>query len=436
MRYGDDTEIPEEDLEFNADATDINKVFVEPPPSPKFTAATGTFKAIRMEAEDAARVEEELTRTDEREVPGRTAAPAADSFDPVDTQVDVEIDPDLLATMAHLTDNRQERLNPTPESEFSSDVFGAPAAPPPPPAAPSKPTNSTSATGTMQALKAPAPKPLLLQPSMEQPPQPPAPMRLAERAKARAQAAKTGADPTKALEVKARADNKPKPDPKPPAEVPRPAATFTPDDSRGTASETAAALRDVLAPRKRSYAVDGLAAEQPTSFFAGMWAAGSAILLLMLLIQIVHHYRHDLAANATFNGPLTSIYAVLGIPIVPRWDLGAYEVRQLGASTAADAPGQITVRASVKNGARQAQPLPLLRVTLQDRFGNRIASRDVAPKSYLPRAIPSSSLLSAGQRIDAEMAFVDPGSNAVGFEIDACLPAPGGGISCANDIAP
>jgi hypothetical protein len=181
--------------------------------------------------------------------------------------------------------------------------------------------------------------------------------------------------------------------------------------------------------------VDALSEDQPTPFFAGMWTAGSAILLLMLLIQIVHHYRHDLAANATFNGPLTSIYAVLGIPIVPRWDLTAYEVRQLGASTAADAPGQITVRASVKNGARQAQPLPLLRVTLQDRFGNRIASRDVPPKSYLPRAIPSSSLLSAGQRIDAEMAFVDPGSNAVGFEIDACLPAPGGGISCANDLA-
>jgi hypothetical protein len=166
-----------------------------------------------------------------------------------------------------------------------------------------------------------------------------------------------------------------------------------------------------------------------------MWTPGSAVLLVMLVLQVVHHYRHDLAANTTFNGPLTSIYAVLGIPIVPRWDLSSYEVRQLGASTAADAPGQITVRASVKNGAHQAQPLPLLRVTLQDRFGNRIASRDVPPQSYLPRAIPSSSLLSAGQRIDAEMAFIDPGSNAVGFEIDACLPAPGGGISCANDAA-
>jgi hypothetical protein len=433
MRYGDDTEIPEEDLEFKPDATDINKVFIEPPPSPKFTAATGTFKAIRMEAEDAARVEEELTRSEEPETPGH----APESFDPVDTQVDVEIDPDLLATMAHLTDNRQARLNPTAESEFSSDVFGEPVDTPRPPPAPPEPTNSTSATGTMQALASPRPpaKPLLLQPGIEQPPQRPAPMRLAERAKARAEAAKTSADPTRAPEAKAKADDQQKADPKPRARVAEPPAGFSPD-ARATASETAAALRDVLAPRKRPYALDGLSGAQPASFFAGMWTAGSAILLLMLLIQIVHHYRHDLAASATFNGPLTSIYAVLGIAIVPRWDLAAYEVRQLGASTAADAPGQITVRASVKNGARQAQPLPLLRVTLQDRFGNRIASRDVAPKSYLPRAIPSSSLLSAGQRIDAEMAFVDPGSNAVGFEIDACLPAPGGGISCANDIAP
>jgi hypothetical protein len=292
----------------------------------------------------------------------------------------------------------------------------------------------------MQALAAPkpgapAPKPLLLQPPIEQPPQAPPPMRLAERAKARAEAAKSGADPTRALEAKARADGRQRPDTRPKPEAPRPAAAFSPDDVRGTPTETAAALRDVLAPRKRSYTAEALPGEEPTSFFAGMWTAGSAILLLMLLIQIVHHYRHDLAANATFNGPLTSIYAVLGIPLVPRWDLAAYEVRQLGASSSSDSPGQITVRASVKNGARQAQPLPLLRVTLQDRFGNRIASRDVAPKSYLPRAIPSSSLLSAGQRIDAEMAFVDPGSNAVGFEIDACLPAPGGGIACSNDIS-
>jgi hypothetical protein len=449
MRYDDDSSIPEEDLEFNPDATDLNKVFVEPPPSPQFTAATGTFKAICLEAEDTARAEEELARTDERETPAEPAASHAmqrrpapeDTFDPVDTQVDVEIDPDLLATMAHLTHNRLDRLNSTPdESDFSSDVFGEPDEPVPP----SPSANSTSATGTLRALVPPktpasAKQPMLLQPPMEQPPQAPAPMRLAQRAKARAEAARTGGDPTRALDagikpdIRQKADTKPKPDAKAKSDSSKPEPDLRPDDSRATAFETAAALRDVLAPRKRAFAAEALPTEQPTPFFAGMWTAGSAVLLLMLLIQIVHHYRHDLAANATFNGPLTSIYAVLGIPIVPRWDLASYEVRQLGASTAADAPGQITVRASVKNGAHQAQPLPLLRVTLQDRFGNRIASRDVPPQSYLPRAIPRTSLLSAGQRIDAEMAFIDPGTNAVGFEIDACLPAPGGGISCAND---
>jgi hypothetical protein len=428
-RYDDDS-IAEEDLEFNPDATDLNKVFVEQPPSPQFTAATGTFKAIRLEAQDSARVEEQLARTDEHETPG------AEHFDgaatgPVDTQVDVEIDPDLLATMTQLTSNRLERLNPTPpESSRSFSAFGSPRpAAAPAAASPASPAK-IAAAGTASPAKAapppwqearashathpappkstpPAKQPLLLQPPMEQPPQPSAPMRLAERAKARA------------------ADSKLK------------------SDASHSASETTQALRAALAPRKRPplsglgqiARKDSRPGEQPTSFFSGVWTAGSVLLLLGLTIQVVHHYRHDLAANATLNGPLTSIYAVLGIPLVPRWDLSAYEVRQLGASTAADAPGHITVRASVKNGAHQAQPLPLLRVTLQDRFGNRIASRDVSPQSYLPRAIPRSSLLSAGQRIDAEMTFVDPGSNAVGFEIDACLPAPGGGISCANDSA-
>jgi predicted Zn finger-like uncharacterized protein len=431
-RYDDDSVIPEEDLEFNPDATDLSKVFVEQPPSPKFTAATGTFKAIRREAQSTARADEKPARTDGPE------APQNEPFDPVDTQVDVEIDPELLATMAQLTSTRLQRLDPTPvDSDPTPAAFGEPT----PAAAPPASTNSTSDSATSRALRPPkaappAHQPMLLQRPLEQPPQPPASMRLAERAKARAEAARTAADPAR------------EPDPVPRPEVRKPDSTKQPEpkskaedsrdtafETRGSALETAMALREALAPRKRSITADTTQVEQPTSFFAGMWTAGSAVLLLMLMAQIVHHYRHDLAANATFNGPLTSIYAVLGMPLVPRWDLGSYEVRQLGASTTTDAPTQITVRASVKNGAHQAQPMPLLRVTLQDRFGNRIASRDVPPQSYLPRAIPTSSLLSAGQRIDAEMAFVDPGSNAVGFEIDACLPAPGGGISCANDAA-
>jgi hypothetical protein len=163
------------------------------------------------------------------------------------------------------------------------------------------------------------------------------------------------------------------------------------------------------------------------------WHLGAALAAFVLLGQVLNHYRDDLAASARFNRPLTALYGSLGVQLFPRWDLRAYDVRQLGASADSEGAGVITVRASIKNGAPQPQPLPMLRVTLQDRFGNRIAARDVQPKSYLPGSIPPSSFLSAGQRIDAEMGFADPGTDAVGFEIDACLPARGGGVACAND---
>jgi predicted Zn finger-like uncharacterized protein len=170
-------------------------------------------------------------------------------------------------------------------------------------------------------------------------------------------------------------------------------------------------------------------------FIPYAWPVGTALAAVLLIVQVINHYRDELAASARFNHPLTAVYGSLGIHLFPHWDLRAYDVRQLGASGDAAGAGLITVRASIKNGASQPQPLPLLRVTLQDRFGNRIAARDVAPKAYLPSAMPASSFLSAGQRIDAQMGFADPGPNAVGFEIDACLPASAGVIACANDAA-
>ncbi len=182
--------------------------------------------------------------------------------------------------------------------------------------------------------------------------------------------------------------------------------------------------------RESAAAVDPLARFMPYA-----WPTGAALALLVLIAQVVNHYRDDLAVSARFNHPLTALYSSLGVHLFPHWDLRAYDVRQLGASGDPAGTGLITVRASIKNGATQPQPLPLLRVTLQDRFGNRIAARDVAPKSYLPSAMPASSFLSAGQRIDAQMGFADPGPNAVGFEIDACLPASAGVIACANDSA-
>jgi predicted Zn finger-like uncharacterized protein len=166
------------------------------------------------------------------------------------------------------------------------------------------------------------------------------------------------------------------------------------------------------------------------------WAGASAFLALTLVLQLLHHNRQSLARNAAIGPAMTSVYSVFGSELTPEWNVSAYELRQFGAAADADAQGTLRVRASLLNGAVHAQPYPVLRLTLQDRFGGQVGLRDLQPREYLHAAPSRNALIGAGQRIDADIAIVDPGKDAVGFEIDVCLPAATRGLNCANDAAP
>ena len=216
-----------------------------------------------------------------------------------------------------------------------------------------------------------------------------------------------------------------------PALAADPAATAEPAvaaDASSTAESPDAQHTEL--PQQQPESAFELEARRPRAGLA--WQLGAGALAIVLALQIVNHYRDALAADPALREPLSRVYSVLGVTLAPHWNLHAYEVRQLGASVAGTAAGEIVVRASVTNSASRAQPLPLLRVTLQDRFGNRIAARDVPPGDYLPSPIASGSLLAAGSRVDATMVFVDPGPRAVGFEIDACLRQHRGQVACAH----
>jgi len=211
-----------------------------------------------------------------------------------------------------------------------------------------------------------------------------------------------------------------------PAETPAPVRALPVPSSPEVASDE----QQTNTPPERSEGAFELASPRPRAGRA--WTLGAAVLVLALALQVVNHYREALAADPMLRGPLSTVYSTLGVKLAPRWDIHAYDVRQLGASVTGTAAGEIVVRASVKNSASRAQPLPLLRVTLQDRFGNRIAARDVPPGDYLPSSAAAASLLAAGDRVDATMVFVDPGPQAVGFEIDACLRQQSGEVACAH----
>lgn len=160
-----------------------------------------------------------------------------------------------------------------------------------------------------------------------------------------------------------------------------------------------------------------------------IWWAAALLLALALGGQLVHHSRQTLVSHPVLGRPLQSLYALFGVKLEPLWDLDAYEVRQLGGEAPPGSADRITLRASIHNRATMSQPPPMIRVVLQDRYGNALSTTDIAPAAYL-REPPER--IGPDQRLDVLLTVADPTHQAAGFELDACLPGADGRIHCSN----
>src|SRR6267143_1096159 len=256
----DEDAIPEDALEFDPSKTDVASVFVEPPPNPQWTAATGTFKAMIAANQEAAPAQD------------------PDSQQDSDSQIDVEIDPELLASILHLDLAEPPAPPQAPRPAERETPAPAPPETPPPPARQATPPATVQKAPRPAEREAPAPAP------RETPPPP-------------VRQATPPAGPAPQAPVKAR---------------------------------SAASL--ARAPRKMRLGEELRAGAGTARLLPRLWLAGTGLAALLLLAQIVNHYRDELAATARFHRPITALYASLGVQLAPHWDLRAYEVHQLGAS--------------------------------------------------------------------------------------------------------
>ncbi|HVN99345.1 MAG TPA: zinc-ribbon and DUF3426 domain-containing protein [Steroidobacteraceae bacterium] len=183
-------------------------------------------------------------------------------------------------------------------------------------------------------------------------------------------------------------------------------------------------------------AASGLLSNAPAAArHRGWMIAGSALLAVLLAAQAINHWRNDLATHIGWYGPLSRMAAILREPLRPNWDLGAYDVHQLGAAMDAGDPHSLSVRLSLANHGARAQAMPLVRLTLFDRYGKAVSSGELQPAQYLPAALRGQPFIARDQRIDTEVRVQDPSQQASSFELDVCVPAAGGGVRCAGDTA-
>lgn len=165
-----------------------------------------------------------------------------------------------------------------------------------------------------------------------------------------------------------------------------------------------------------------------------LWLSAAIAAALLLVAQVVHHNREALTARGPLAPMLRALYAGIGAPVGGMPNLAAFQLRQWGVTGDAAGDSTLRVRASILNTTTQMQPFPLLRVTLANRYGTRIGTRDFEPSEYAGK--PVARLLSPGEKVDAVLNILDPGKDAEGFEIDVCLPGGDKKIVCANDAAP
>jgi predicted Zn finger-like uncharacterized protein len=162
------------------------------------------------------------------------------------------------------------------------------------------------------------------------------------------------------------------------------------------------------------------------------WSIGCLAAALALAAQFIHYFRQDLARQPQVGPALVDLYSRLRLPLTPNWDPRALQLRQWSGDDPAAAGGALHIQASITNRAAFAQPLPLLRLQLEDRYGESVAARDFEPAEYLRNPVLATRLLTAGTSIEADLRIAVPGGGAVGYRIDLCLRESATVLRCAQ----
>ena len=97
-------------------------------------------------------------------------------------------------------------------------------------------------------------------------------------------------------------------------------------------------------------------------------------------------------------------------------------------------PAVLLVSARLSNLAELRMPLPLIKLDLEDRWGDLVGGRTFTPPEYLQTpSAENNPYLVPGGWVAVQIRVVDPGESANGFSLDACLNTKDGRLRCRYD---
>lgn len=187
---------------------------------------------------------------------------------------------------------------------------------------------------------------------------------------------------------------------------------------------------DAVAPARRS---EDFTTPRTRHRHPVLLALAILALLVLLVAQIVHAQRFQLARHPVAGPYLEQLYAALGLPLQPPADLAALKVSRTEVNSHTEHPPALLLTAVLQNTGADPQPWPELHVDLQDRWGDTVGARYFSAREYLRAPAVAEQALQPGARVGIQLAIADPGSAAVGFQVEPCFRN-GERHVCAGDL--
>ncbi|WGL15012.1 DUF3426 domain-containing protein [Microbulbifer bruguierae] len=148
-----------------------------------------------------------------------------------------------------------------------------------------------------------------------------------------------------------------------------------------------------------------------------LWTLGVVVLMLGLAAQTAYFRFDSLSKRDPWRDIYARICPIAGCTLPAQVDIGAIYTSNLVVRSHPQTPGALAVEAILLNRAPFDQPFPALQLRFTDLKNAPVASRRFTPGDYLKGELAGRKLMPTGSPVHIALDIVDPGAEAVNYEL-------------------
>lgn len=147
------------------------------------------------------------------------------------------------------------------------------------------------------------------------------------------------------------------------------------------------------------------------------WASLALVAAFLLAGQYLWQETQRYAQMASVRPVYEWACNMIGCQLPTYSDINAIESSNLAVRSHPELDNALSVSVEFRNGARFAQPFPIMVLSFNSASNSVIALREFAPEDYLPPALRTRQLMPPQSPVQVNLELIDPGDDAVNYTL-------------------